>query len=138
MGGGQVWPQMDKTVAIASCPRPKTKKEVRLFLGLVGDYHRFVPGFADLTSPLTDLTQKGGCFVPAGKGGKLSEREARLSTIEKECLAIQWVVNFLCYYLLGRPFTLCSDHTPLHFMHPRMKDANTWFGIKFIQNRCIV
>ena len=59
LGRGQVWPLVDKTAAIATCPRPKTKKEVRCFLGLTGYYQRFIPGFAELTSPLTDLTRKG-------------------------------------------------------------------------------
>ena len=59
LGGGQVRPQVDKTAAIAACPRPKTKKEVRRFLGLAGYYRRFIPNFAELTSPLTDLTRKG-------------------------------------------------------------------------------
>uniref|UniRef100_A0AAQ4PUN6 ribonuclease H n=1 Tax=Gasterosteus aculeatus aculeatus TaxID=481459 RepID=A0AAQ4PUN6_GASAC len=59
LGGGRVRPQVDKTAAIAACPRPKTKKEVRRFLGLAGYYRRFIPGFAELTSPLTDLTRKG-------------------------------------------------------------------------------
>ncbi|KAI7813488.1 hypothetical protein IRJ41_018565 [Triplophysa rosa] len=54
---------------------------------------------------------------------KLSKREARYSTIEKECLAIRWAVLTLRYYLLGREFTLCSDHAPLQWLH-RMKDTN--------------
>ncbi|KAM9360126.1 uncharacterized protein ABDE67_000748 [Symphorus nematophorus] len=54
---------------------------------------------------------------------KLSERESRYSTVEKECLAIRWAVDALRYYLLGRPFTLCSDHAPLQWLH-RMKDTN--------------
>ena len=33
LGHGQVHPQIDKTIEIAACPRPKTKKEVRRFLG---------------------------------------------------------------------------------------------------------
>ncbi len=41
---------------------------------------------------------------------KLSKRETMYSTIEKECLAIRWVVLTLRYYLPGREFTLCSDH----------------------------
>ncbi len=45
------------------------------------------------------------------------------STIEKECLAIRWAVLTLRYYLLGREFTLCSDHAPLQWLH-RMKDTN--------------
>ncbi|XP_064189961.1 uncharacterized protein LOC135253984 [Anguilla rostrata] len=54
---------------------------------------------------------------------KLSQREAKYSTVEKECLAIRWAVGALRYYLLGRPFTLCSDHAPLQWLH-RMKDTN--------------
>ncbi len=40
------------------CPSPKTKKEVRQFLGLAGYYRRFIPNYSELTSPLTDLTKK--------------------------------------------------------------------------------
>ncbi|XP_067305995.1 uncharacterized protein [Pseudorasbora parva] len=58
LGHGQVRPQISKTAAIATCPHPKTKKEVRQFLGLAGYYRRFVPKYLDLTSPLTDLTKK--------------------------------------------------------------------------------
>ncbi len=54
---------------------------------------------------------------------KLSKRETMYSTIEKECLAIRWAVLTLHYYLLGREFTLCSDHAPLQWLH-RMKDTN--------------
>ncbi|XP_060774793.1 kynureninase isoform X2 [Neoarius graeffei] len=54
---------------------------------------------------------------------KLSVCEGRYHTIEKECLAIKWVVLTLCFYLLGCPFTLCSDHAPLQWLH-HMKDAN--------------
>ncbi len=57
-GHGQVRPQIDKTAAVAACPSPKTKKEVRQFLGLAGYYRRFIPNFSDLTSPLTDFTKK--------------------------------------------------------------------------------
>ena len=35
---------------------PKTAKEVKQFLGLAGYYRKFVPRFADLSIPLTDLT----------------------------------------------------------------------------------
>ncbi|XP_056605021.1 uncharacterized protein LOC130421252 [Triplophysa dalaica] len=188
LGHGEVRPQIDKTAAIATAPRPKTKKEVRQFLGLAGYYRRFVPNYSDLTSPLTDLTKKGEpdtvqwteqcqqgftqvkaalCGGPLlhapdfslpfllqtdasdrGVGAvlsqeiegedrpvlyisrKLSRAEMRYSTIEKECLAIRWAVLTLRYYLLGREFTLCSDHAPLQWLH-RMKDTNAritrWF-----------
>ena len=53
LGRGQVRSLVDKTAAIATCPRTKTKKEVRRFLGLAGYYRRFIAAFAELTSPLT-------------------------------------------------------------------------------------
>lgn len=58
LGRGEVRPQVDKVEAIRSCPRPRTKKEVRSFLGLAGWYRRFVPQFATIATPLTNLTAK--------------------------------------------------------------------------------
>lgn len=58
VGRGEVRPQLDKVEAIQNCPRPRTKKEVRAFLGLVGWYRRFVPQFATMAAPLTTLLGK--------------------------------------------------------------------------------
>ena len=38
---------------------PKTRKEVKQFLGLIGYYRKFVPRFSDLAQPLNALTRKG-------------------------------------------------------------------------------
>ncbi len=57
-GGGTVSGLPLGAWTIASCPSPKTKKEVRQFLGLAGYYRRFIPNYSDLASPLTDLTKK--------------------------------------------------------------------------------
>ncbi|XP_069375367.1 uncharacterized protein [Paralichthys olivaceus] len=83
-----------------ACPQPKSKKEVRRFVVLAGYCGRFIPAFVDLTSPLTDLTRKVSVSARMVGG-----------------------VDTLRYYLLGRSFTLCSDHAPLQWLH-RMKDAN--------------
>ena len=39
-------------------PEPKTKKDVQAFLGLVGYYRHFIPNFATIAGPLTNLTRK--------------------------------------------------------------------------------
>ena len=39
-------------------PAPRTPKEVKQFLGLVGYYRKFVPRFADISRVLTHLTKK--------------------------------------------------------------------------------
>ena len=57
-GPAEVRPQVDKVEAILKSPRPFTKTQVRLFLGLVGWYRRFIPQFATLATPLTNLTCK--------------------------------------------------------------------------------
>uniref|UniRef100_A0A803K005 Gypsy retrotransposon integrase-like protein 1 n=1 Tax=Xenopus tropicalis TaxID=8364 RepID=A0A803K005_XENTR len=57
IGRGVVKPQVSKIEGIQQWPRPNSKKQVRAFLGIVGYYRRFVPNFASLASPLTDLTK---------------------------------------------------------------------------------
>ena len=188
IGRGCVKPQAGKAEAIREWPRPQTKKQVRTFVGLASYYRRFVPHFASLSAPLTDLTKsrlpdriqwteetekafqglkEALCSGPVlvtpdftkplvvqtdasetGVGAVLSQlqegeehpiiyisrkllpREKKYSTIEKECLAIKWALEVLKYYLLGRHFTLVTDHAPLVWMS-RNKETNArvtrWF-----------
>ncbi len=48
LGTGAGHLQIDKTAAIVACPGPKTKKEVRQFIGLVGYFRRFIPNYSEL------------------------------------------------------------------------------------------
>ncbi|KAG0781421.1 hypothetical protein G6F22_009577 [Rhizopus arrhizus] len=50
-------PAPNKVNAILSWPVPTNVQQVRQFIGLAQHYRRFIPGFADIASPLTDLTK---------------------------------------------------------------------------------
>jgi hypothetical protein len=51
-----------KVEAVRSWPVPKSKKELRSFLGLCTYYRRFVQSFAEVVRPLNRLTQKETSF----------------------------------------------------------------------------
>lgn len=58
VGNGQVRLEENKVEKIRSAARPTTKKEVRAFLGLASYYRKFIPHFAAIALPLTDMTKK--------------------------------------------------------------------------------
>ena len=58
VGSGVVRPENSKVEAIRDFPVPRSKKAVREFLDLAGYYRRFIPDFAAVAAPLTDLTRK--------------------------------------------------------------------------------
>ena len=182
VGNGQVCPENEKVNAVEDFPVPRTKKEVRTFLGLAGYYQKFMASYATIAAPLTELTKKTApnqviwtlqcdrsfkelkkhlCMAPVlqcpdfnqpfilqtdasdwGIGGVLSQldkqghdhpiayysrkllpRERRYSTIEKECLAIKLSTQAFRVYLLGRPFTVMTDHHSLQWLD-RLKTDN--------------
>ena len=49
-------PLPEKLQSIRKMPAPKSAKEVKQFLGLIGYYRKFIPRFSDLSRPLTWLT----------------------------------------------------------------------------------
>ena len=49
---------MEKIRSILECPRPKSLIELSGFIGICTYYRKFVKGFSQLTSPLTDLINK--------------------------------------------------------------------------------
>ena len=59
VGKGTMQPEKSKVDKILSLGQPRTKKQVRGIVGLMSYYRRYVPDFASLISPLTDLTKKG-------------------------------------------------------------------------------
>ena len=58
VGNGSVRPEPSKVESVRSFPIPRTKKQVRAFLGLTGYYRKFIPDYATVALPLTDLTRR--------------------------------------------------------------------------------
>ena len=55
---------------------------------------------------------------------KLPPWEERYSTIEKECLAVKLGIEAFQFYLMGRTFTIQTDHRSLIWLD-RLKDTNS-------------
>ena len=55
---GTIQPELGKVDAVKSFAVPQTKTQVRAFLRLTGYYRRFIPNYATIALPLTDLTKK--------------------------------------------------------------------------------
>ena len=55
-------PLLEKLELIRKMPAPRTAKEVKQFLRLIGYYRKFVPHFADISRPLTKLTSHNVVF----------------------------------------------------------------------------
>lgn len=183
VGRNMVRPHDLKVEAIRSFKRPRTKKDVRAFIGLAGYYRRFIPQFAELSARMSDLTKKDlpnhvawtdqleqdfqtlkelmtakpilrcpdydqpfllqtdasergiGAVLSqrdeydqehpiAYYSRKLLPREHSYATVEKECLGIVSALKHFAVYLLGRHFTVITDHRALRYLH-QMKNANS-------------
>jgi len=101
VGRGIIQPQNDKIDKILSSGKPKTKKQLRSFLGSVGYYRKFIDQFAAIAKPLTDLTKKREPLLlrwneEAGKGYELLKRKIS----EQPILRLPQ---------FDRPFILCTD-----------------------------
>ena len=57
VGGGKLSPQTAKINAVSKFCRPKTRADIRGFLGLAGYYRHYIPHFSGITASLSYLTQ---------------------------------------------------------------------------------
>ncbi|KAL5506357.1 hypothetical protein EMCRGX_G007979 [Ephydatia muelleri] len=135
-------PSSEKTRAIFNAPAPQNVTQLRFFLGLLNYYGKFLPNLSSVLAPLYTLLQKGSswkwekeqkelllaCYAsPYGiedgsekpiafASRSLSQAERKYSQLEKEGLAVVFGVSKFQLYLLGRNFTILSDHKPLQYI----------------------
>ena len=58
VGNNQISPKIERVKAIQILEAPKTKKQLRSFLGMVSFYRKFLPNLSTVTAKLTDLLRK--------------------------------------------------------------------------------
>jgi len=101
LGQDSVSPNDDLVSKIKAALSPTNKKQLRSFLGLVGYYRAFVPNFAAIAAPLTDLTKKGA----PDKLIWTDVQEQAFQTLKRH-ICVQPV---LCLPDMSKPFILQTD-----------------------------
>ena len=79
---------------------PKTIKEIKAYLGLLGYYRKFIPNFAKLTKPLTSCLKKGSKIETNDKKCRESFEESKIRLINSPILQ---------YPNFAETFTLTTD-----------------------------
>ena len=92
----------------------------------------------DISEPFDVFTDASDLAVAAvlqqnGKPIEFASRslttpERKYSVSEKECLAILYALKTFRHYLLGRHFTLYTDHCPLTFLQNQRNDSHGRLG----------
>ena len=146
----------EKIKSIKNMPPPRTAKEVKQFLGLAGYYHKFVPRFADLSRPLTNLTHQSVEFEWTERCQKSFDNLRELLTkypilryphpnknytlftdvskfgyagVLRQKYTIYMAVRKLTFYITGHNIIIKSDHLPLKkFLEKKTLNAkvNNW------------
>ena len=93
---------------IKNAPRPGTKKQVRSFVGLAGYYRDFIPNFAAIAAPLSDLTRKG--------------QQIRVEWGQAQEKAYQTIK----FHLTNEPILRLPDPVKMYFLHTDA--SNTGIG----------
>ena len=89
VGGGEMCPREEKAEQIRNAEQPKTKRQVRSFLGLTSYYRAYIPDYAQKALPLIELTKKGKPNqVVWGQDEEMSFQQLKRSLCEKSILKL--------------------------------------------------
>jgi hypothetical protein len=61
--GEGIIPQVDAAAEIENIKEPTTVKEMQSYLGSLYDFRLFIPGFAEISAPLSNLTKKTTVWI---------------------------------------------------------------------------
>lgn len=95
-----VKPNPSKLEAIEKFPLPKTVKEIKSFLGLIGYYRRFISNFARLVSPMTKCLKKGST---------INTNDSDFLRAFHSCKELLMNAPILAYPDFEKPFKLTTD-----------------------------
>ena len=97
ISGKGVSVQAHKVRAVREWPVLTCKREVRQFLGLVNYYRKFIAGFSEIASPLTDLTHDGHAWSCGEKEqtafDTLKQRLSTADVLAHPDPARQWIIH---------------------------------------------
>lgn len=85
LGEGQLQPGSRKVKAIEEFEKPKTKHDVRRFLGLASFFRRFVPSFATISKPISDLLKEDTEFE-WGENQNIAFEKIKTTLVQKPIL----------------------------------------------------
>ena len=149
----------DKVTAISNWSTPRTVKDIRSVLGLVGFYERFVKNFADTIAPLTSLLKKtatwswqelhelsfadalGATLSQPDRCGhfrlltctsrKLNPAECNYPTHDRKMLALMHALKKRKHYLRGSNVLAYTDNVALRYWKPA-KNVSTRRWLAYI------
>ena len=108
-------PNPKKIHAIQQFPIPKTVKEIKSFLGLVGYYRRFIPNFANIVYPINKCTRKGE---------KINIHDSRYISAFEQCKNLMTHSPILQYPDFKKTFTLTTDASDIAIGSVLSQDFN--------------
>ena len=80
LGQGKIQPLSEKLLTMEPLPVPKSKRDLRRFLGRVGFYSRFIKDFSEVAKPLYELLKKGETIQWSDDAQRCRERIHKLVT----------------------------------------------------------
>ena len=101
-----VFPSKKNLEAIAECPPPDNYTKVKSFISLVGHYRHFIKGFANIATPLHDLTS-----------GKTKTRSQNILTCPQRLTRLLIASKLLAYRLLFYPSLTSANLSYWKQMH---------------------